>query len=198
MVIFNLNNRTGIYQILNLTNSKRYIGSAALDFIKRWNIHKHHLRYNTHPNIHLQRAWNLNQESNFSFQILEECQPDRCIEREQFYIDILQPEYNICPIAGSPLGRLATEVARRRISESKRGEKHPNYGKHLSEETKRKIGTPQIGPLNHRFGKPPWNKGKTGFITTEETRQKRSLAMKGRIPWNKGKTYKQKPRISPV
>ena len=41
---------------------------------------------------------------NFSVQILEYCTPDKVIEREQYYIDLLKPSYNIFPIAGSSLG----------------------------------------------------------------------------------------------
>lgn len=36
-------------------------------------------------------------------------------------------------------GRKQTEIARKHYSESKSGEKHPNFGKHLSEKTKTKI-----------------------------------------------------------
>ena len=31
---------------------------------------------------------------NFSLTILEYCDPEKCIEREQYYLDLLQPEYN--------------------------------------------------------------------------------------------------------
>lgn len=43
--------------------------------------------------------------SNFSLEILEYCtEVDKVIEREQYYIDLLQPKYNIFPIAGSSYG----------------------------------------------------------------------------------------------
>lgn len=42
--------------------------------------------------------------SNFSLSILEYCDSDLRIKREQYYIDTLDPEYNICKIAGSRLG----------------------------------------------------------------------------------------------
>jgi len=39
--------------------------------------------------------------SNFKLEILEYCEADRLIilEREQYYIDLLKPEYNILKIA---------------------------------------------------------------------------------------------------
>jgi group I intron endonuclease len=40
----------------------------------------------------------------FSFEILEYCDADKAISREQYFIELLKPEYNILKIAGSLLG----------------------------------------------------------------------------------------------
>jgi group I intron endonuclease len=42
--------------------------------------------------------------NNFTLDVLEYCEPNMLIRREQHYIDMLKPEYNICLIAGSGLG----------------------------------------------------------------------------------------------
>jgi group I intron endonuclease len=42
--------------------------------------------------------------SNFTLEILEYCEPEQNIEREQYYLDLFKPEYNILKIAGSSLG----------------------------------------------------------------------------------------------
>lgn len=42
--------------------------------------------------------------SNFQLDILEYCEGSNLIEREQYYLDLLKPEYNILLIAGSSLG----------------------------------------------------------------------------------------------
>jgi group I intron endonuclease len=42
--------------------------------------------------------------SNFRLEILEYCDPLSAIKREQYYIDLLKPYYNILKIAGSSLG----------------------------------------------------------------------------------------------
>ena len=42
--------------------------------------------------------------SGFCLYILEYCEPSILLEREQYYIDTLNPEYNILKIAGSSLG----------------------------------------------------------------------------------------------
>jgi group I intron endonuclease len=41
---------------------------------------------------------------NFTLEILEYCEPSVLIEREQYWIDLLKPEYNILKTAGSRLG----------------------------------------------------------------------------------------------
>lgn len=57
-----------------------------------------------------------------------------------------------------------SEKARRKMSESIKGDKNPNFGKHLSEETSRKMSEARTGPKNHNWGKHH----------SEETRKKMS------------------------
>ena len=47
----------------------------------------------------------------FSLEILEYCKALECIEREQYYLDRLNPEYNILSTAGSTLGYKHSEEA---------------------------------------------------------------------------------------
>jgi group I intron endonuclease len=42
--------------------------------------------------------------ANFSLEILEYCESSEAINREQYFLDLLKPEYNILKIAGSWLG----------------------------------------------------------------------------------------------
>lgn len=42
--------------------------------------------------------------SNFKVEILEFCNKDEVLAREQYYLDLLKPEYNILTVAGSSLG----------------------------------------------------------------------------------------------
>ena len=62
----------------------------------------------------------------------------------------------------------------------------PTKGKHLSEETKRKVSKNHAdvsGENNPMFGKIPWNKGQHCSL---ETRTKISTSLMGNVPWNKG------------
>jgi len=53
-----------------------------------------------------------NDYSKFSLEILEYCAASKCIEREQYYLDHLTPEYNILKVAGSSLGRKHSNEAK--------------------------------------------------------------------------------------
>ena len=52
----------------------------------------------------------------FRLEILEYCDIQVLLEREQFFFDMFSPEYNILKVAGSPLGYRHSEAAKKRIS----------------------------------------------------------------------------------
>jgi group I intron endonuclease len=80
----------GVYKITNMINDKIYVGSSN-DVHKRWSQHKTYLNINKHKNIHLQNAWNLYGSQNFKFEVIEECLPEIQFEREQHYLNTLNP-----------------------------------------------------------------------------------------------------------
>src|SRR3990167_1004475 len=129
-----MNDKSGIYQIINLINRHVYVGSAVC-FRKRWNKHINDLKKLNHDNNHLQKAFNKYKEESFSFEIIEECEKVQLIIREQFYIDSYKSEgktlYNICMIAGNTLGTKRSAETKRKMSEF-----NPMKGKHHLEETK--------------------------------------------------------------
>ncbi len=94
----------GIYQILNKKTGGSYIGSAV-NLKKRTTQHISLLRNNKSKHIHLQRAWNKHGEDNFEIIFLEIIDDKKVlIAREQFFIDLIRPKYNIRIIAQSNLG----------------------------------------------------------------------------------------------
>ena len=105
---------SGIYSIT--INNKIYIGSAV-DFKKRWALHRHYLRTNKHKNPYLQNAWNKYQTA--VFEIICECSLEVLLKIEQKYIDKYFDNqincYNINPIAGSGLGKKMPEEQKQKI-----------------------------------------------------------------------------------
>lgn len=99
-------------------NEKRYIGSAV-NFRRRKSAHWSTLNKGCHPNRHLQRHVNKYGIEVLSFSVLERCNTGSLIEREQYYLDTLKPEFNGSPTAGSPLGFKHSEEAKQKINEKK-------------------------------------------------------------------------------
>ena len=134
---------TGIYLIYNTVNNKSYIGSAVniykRIFGKSSISHLKTLSENKHHNQHLQNAYNKYGADAFTFDVLEVCDKEKLIEREQFFLDTLLlakdkeqfaiKAYNICPIAGSCLGRPMSIITKEKISKSHIGIKNPMHGR---------------------------------------------------------------------
>ena len=127
----------GIYIIRNIIDERIYIGSAK-SLYGRYNDHKSNLKKNNHCNIKLQRFYNKYGKYSLQISILEYC--NNYIEREQFYMDKLKPQFNIMKIAGSSLGHKPTKETRRKMSEAKKGKQTTGMlNKHHRPETKKLI-----------------------------------------------------------
>ena len=87
-------NKIGIYCLLNINNNKRYVGSSV-NIYNRLLSHRSNLRNNKHPNQYLQNSYNKHGEKQFLISILEYCNIEQLAEREQYYINLLNSEYNI-------------------------------------------------------------------------------------------------------
>jgi group I intron endonuclease len=53
--------------------------------------------------------------SKFTLEILEYCDKSSVIEKEQYYLDLLNPSYNIYKIGGSSLGRVTLDHNRLKL-----------------------------------------------------------------------------------
>ena len=73
---------------------------------------------------------------NFKLEILEYCDPNDVIKREQYYLDSLKPEYNILQVAGSSLGHKHKDEVRLAMSVSRTGSGNHFYGKSHTVETR--------------------------------------------------------------
>ena len=107
-----------VYVILNLQNGKCYIGSTV-DYHKRHAMHLSRLRRGISHCPHLQAAWNKYGEDTFWFGVLEHIAVDPR-EAEQYYLDLIRPEYNshLSATAGR-LGIPHTAATRTKISQTK-------------------------------------------------------------------------------
>jgi len=169
---------SGIYQIQSKSNNKIYVGSAV-NLRGRKQHHFQDLKHNKHHSIYLQRHYNKYGKDDLQFSILEFCEKEKLIEREQFYIDTLKPEFNICKIAGSCLGIFHSEETKKKNSAARIGKplsektkkkmSKAHNGHPVSKETKQKLSIANIGVNHPMFGKHH----------SEETKQKMSIAQTG-------------------
>ena len=83
--------KIGIYKITNTKNNMCYIGQTKAGFKNRWRTHaKRGVRAEEATNNRLYQAmWEEGLE-NFTFQIVEICEPAKLTERERFFIDFYQ------------------------------------------------------------------------------------------------------------
>lgn len=103
-----------------------YVGSTTISFHKRWGKHLRDLQANRHVNCHLQRAFN--KYHKIRFVVLEICQErSKVLQREQYYLDVLSPDLNICRIAGNTLGVHRTEQQIKNIKNKLKGRKPSKY-----------------------------------------------------------------------
>ncbi len=222
-------NGAGIYMCSGLYQSNTfkqpiYVGSAN-DLQKRieWG-HISHLNRNCHlHNPPLQNAWNKHGQENFVWYLIESCEPEKTLEREQVYLDLYHPfvdefgGFNISHETNSPgarfgsnngfYGKKHTEETRKKMSENHadfRGKKSANFGrKRTKEEIEKSIKTLK---KNYKNGKIiHWRKGKIGTYSQESInkmiQKKKGIRVsiksefkKGMIPWNSGKVHSVETR----
>jgi len=158
----------GIYKITNIKNNKFYVGSAV-NFKIRFQSHLNKLKRDSHPNKYLQNTYNKYGLNIFAVEIIELVKNENeLLKREQNYLDQFYDDqemcYNLCPTAGSALGRKHSNETKKKISEA-------HFGKIVSLETKEKMSLAKklnitrhfkcgadnpmsnIGEKHHMFGK---------------------------------------------
>lgn len=181
-----INNKSGIYTITNIVNNKMYIG-YCYNFTIRRNQHKSNLLNNTHPNKHLQSAYNKYSGENFIFEILEECSQNYLASQENYWVNLFnvinnEYGYNIRPTDPYDKPR-HSQKTKDKISFLVKGEKSVWYGKKHSEITKIKISIGNKGKhgmkgINHpMFGTTGGMFGKKHSL---ETKRKMSKALLNR------------------
>lgn len=122
------NTNCGVYKITNIVNGKFYIGSSK-EISKRWGCHRKAKR-----NMIIHNAIRKYGIENFVFEILECCKEEQLIEREQFYYDLLEPQYNAIRPIENPMenpniikrhkNAVNSEEHRKKISEASKKNYH--------------------------------------------------------------------------
>jgi group I intron endonuclease len=131
--------KSGIYQIKNLVNGKKYYGSSV-NMGKRKSRHFSNLNNNKHENQHLQNAWNKYGKDNFVFEPLVFCAEQHLILLEKEFIKSVFPNcYNVGLEPTIPCyGRKLSDEHKKKISQG-------NTGKVVPMDVRKKIADDHIG-----------------------------------------------------
>lgn len=171
---------SGVYEIRNIVNGHRYIGSSV-NFPKRLAEHKRCLLRGNHHSVYLQRAWSMYGEESFVCKVLLYCDPSNLLLYEQVCMDGLHPEYNIAQTAGSNLGCVWSEEARANMSAAHIGVTPWNKGTKgimIAWNKGLKASLPMSEEARHRMSES--RKGKPHGPLPEETKKKIGDANRGK------------------
>jgi group I intron endonuclease len=135
-----------IYKISNTINNKVYVGQTKKVFHSRMNSHKCLLRNNKHYNKHLQLAWNKYGEASFTFEVIEQLDPEMNFDLsnlERYWIkfyDSMNPEkgYNLTEGGEGCLGRKMSKTHFEKL-------RIRNLGTKRSEQTKKLLSEIRTG-----------------------------------------------------
>lgn len=110
--------KSGIYKWINLRSGNSYIG-GSINLGKRLKSYYSYSHItDSRRNMVIHKALLKYGYSNFKLEILEYCNKDEVLSREQYYLDLLKPEYNSLKIAGSPLGFKHSEETKAKYKEA--------------------------------------------------------------------------------
>lgn len=150
-------NKCGIYCWENLNNHKCYVGSS-INLSKRFSWY-----YSLENQIGVKKDTVISQAllkygySGFSLKILEYCEASVVLEREQIYMDALNPSYNVLKIAGSVWGCAHTEETIAKFKARVRSSEHQSkildhLAKHNASEEQRIKARERILAINENKG----------------------------------------------
>lgn len=109
-------NKSGIYGIRSLLDGKIYIGSAYR-IRQRFLEHRSRLERGVHHSPYLQRHASKYGVNVLDFWVIELCDIDILLDKEQFYINLFSPEFNGTTNVRRPrLGIKASDELRLRLS----------------------------------------------------------------------------------
>jgi len=174
--------QSGIYKITNKINGKSYIGKTV-DLHKRIVTHLWRLENGTHPNPHLQRAFDKYGKNRFVFEVLERCREEDLSDKEMFFINKYNSfgnGYNLTAGGDGAAGRKLKEETKTRISQANKGRKRTKEQREkISEAGKKLWSNPKYREKMMKRPKPTsvWNKGRRH---TEEEKKHLSEKLKGR------------------
>lgn len=156
------------YAIIHSESNRAYVGSTD-NYYRRMTQHATNLRRNTHPNKHLQDAYN--QSPNLEFRYSKAASKEDALKLEQVLIDTLLPSGKLFNI--SPDARVANKDVR--LTEQQK--------EHIRQQTLRQFENPEAKEkhrlaISELWNDPTYRQKQTGHIYTAERKNKIGRSVK--------------------
>jgi len=169
--------KSGVYMWVNIFNQKSYVGSSV-DLTRRIYTYYNVRTLAKHYYMPICCALLKYGYSKFRLEILEYCKSSELLIREKYYLQLLNPEYNICSEPRAPMmgrnhseetlekfrNRNHSEETKAQMSADRKissvGKESPMLGKKHSDETRAKMSLSQKG---HKGSTQPNAKKNSGF-----------------------------------
>ena len=181
----------GVYKITNIKNGNFYVGKSK-NIERRFYLHfwdNNRKQKRSHSELFAREIEEYGRD-NFSIEVLEECDETNLLERERYYIDLLDPQYN-------SVKRTRDEAFRKRVSDGTR-----KWWNKLPDSKKNQIIK---NNLTHRLQaghevsvitRAKISRSLAGKKQSAETRQKRSESLKNVLKTkNRAPTYGNRKKV---
>lgn len=158
-----MNRISGVYKIENTVTGDFYVGSSK-NVEKRWKQHKCSSIWKRYPNSRMYQGMQKYGTDRFVFEILEEVEPGHLKEKEQQFIETLNPTYNSNNANGLDVERRKEYIKKYQQSEKGKKSSKKYYQSERGREVKKKYykkrdnqlcfyngKTLTLGALRHRF-----------------------------------------------
>lgn len=172
---------SAVYKITNEQNGKVYIGGSS-NVRDRRQQHLWNLEHGCHHIKQMQADYDENPNA-FRFDVIEYCNPDTLVELERKYIseyDSMNPDYGYNRESGGNKDKTISIETKQIWSEHRKGEGAAMYGKHHTEETKKKMSENRRGIRISDEAIRRMAETKRGKKMSLEARMKMSASRKGR------------------
>lgn len=177
--------QSGVYKLKNLITGKFYIGSSR-SLAKRRGSHRYSLKNGIKNNLRMTEDYNKHGLDSFEFEVIEYCEVDKLLEREQYYFELLKPTYNIWNNVYNALERSYTEEQLLAFKNLK----HPIKDKKAFSYSLKEAWRIRKLTMSHEDFKKAY-KGKPGMKHSDEAKKLMSIKGKGR---SKPDSFKEKIR----
>lgn len=160
---------------------RMYIGGSR-NIKHRVHGHLSGLRLGKHENTVLQKFADEHGVAAIKYAVLEECPVEQLVEREQYYLDIMEPLFNQCPLSDSQRGAKRTPETVERIRISQLGKKCPG----VSEANRRRRGVKHTEDAKAKIGKANRGRPRPALAELNRSRRGKPLSPKHRANVSRG------------